>query len=226
MNRVFVIGCGGIGSNLASPLIKFLAYEKANKKAVPRVTFVDGDHVEKKNLIRQSFIITDVGKSKAQIMADSLAAMYPDLQIDFIPKYVKPENIEEIICDNSVLLVGVDNYITRRIIEERMDKCNNIVAIIGANEYHDGDVNVMIRKDGKWTTPKLTEKHPAILVKDRFPDEIGCEEAAKAAPQIITTNLMAATIMLGAYYSLYTKGTIVGHETFFDLSTFKIRIQE
>lgn len=222
MKNIYIIGCGGIGSNVAKPLAKFLGYHRDTTKDTSplNIVLIDGDYVEKKNLSRQSFIYGDLGKNKAQITAEDLESSVElsNAKISSVNVYLKPENIAEVIEDDSVLFVGVDNYITRRIIEEHTKVLNNVVIFFGANEYDDGDVNIVIKENNKYLTPLLTEKHPEVLVKDRFPDEVGCEEAAKSAPQIIPTNLMAANLMLGAFYSWISK-KIDYHEVFFNVKT-------
>lgn len=227
VDNIFVIGCGGIGSNLAKPLAKFLKYHiiNTNRKTPLKFYIVDGDFVEDKNLQRQSFIQTDIGQNKAVVTSEDLSSSVPIETVQYlpIPSYLKEENLDFIV-ENSIVLVGVDNYITRRIIESYTEKLNNIAVIFGGNEYHDGDVNVLIRRNGVLVTPLLSEKHPEILKKDRFPDEVGCAEAQKSAPQIIPTNLTVATIMLNAAFALLTTGEVKWHETFFDIKTGDYRV--
>jgi molybdopterin/thiamine biosynthesis adenylyltransferase len=185
---------------------------------------VDGDYVEEKNLIRQSFLVIDQGCNKATITAEDLMASFPIEGVIYqpIPEYLKEENLQH-IKERSLVLVGVDNYITRRIIEDYTKELDNVAVIYGGNEYDDGDINILIRKNGEYTTPLLSEKHPEILTRDRFPDEIGCEEAQKSSPQIIPTNFAVANYMLGAIYALF-EDTLDYHEVFFDIKRGAVRI--
>lgn len=67
--KVLVVGCGGLGCELA----KLLAMDPANK-----LTFVDDDTIDATNLNRQ-FLFTknDVGKSKAQVLCEKLKPEKP-----------------------------------------------------------------------------------------------------------------------------------------------------
>src|SRR5262245_12747222 len=60
-----LIGAGGIGSPVAAALVR---------KGVGRLSIVDDDVVELKNLTRQWFRRDDVGKYKAHCLARNLAA--------------------------------------------------------------------------------------------------------------------------------------------------------
>lgn len=229
MQNIFIIGDGGIGSNLGAPLVKFLKFTLEPNNKV-NITIIDGDIVENKNLIRQSFITEDIGKKKSDITAMHLADICEGLEaqnieIKSFPQFLKPDNIQ-IITNNSMVFVGVDNYITRLIIEEHTKTLDTVLVIFGGNEYDDGDVNIIYKKDGKYLTSLYSDRHPEIKTKDRFPDEIPCEEAIVSAPQLILTNITVAQYMLEGAYSYYSnKGTKVGwQEKMFDLKTGAVRV--
>ncbi|ELA41611.1 uncharacterized protein VICG_01359 [Vittaforma corneae ATCC 50505] len=62
--KILVIGCGGLGCELA----KLLAMDPSNK-----LTFVDDDTIDSTNLNRQFlFTRTDIGKSKAQVLREKI----------------------------------------------------------------------------------------------------------------------------------------------------------
>lgn len=65
--KVLIVGCGGTGSRLVPLLAQFI---KACPWVIdPEMTLIDDDIVEEKNLLRQNFIATDVGKYKAEVLA-------------------------------------------------------------------------------------------------------------------------------------------------------------
>lgn len=67
-NTVIVIGAGGTGGRLIPLLAQFM---KTMPWVIdPAIILVDDDVVEEKNLLRQNFIKTDVGKHKAVVLAD------------------------------------------------------------------------------------------------------------------------------------------------------------
>lgn len=226
--NLIVVGDGGIGSNLTLPLLKLIKYhrDKNNIDEEVKIKIIDGDRVELKNVIRQHFISDDNGKFKSDITAAYLNQICKDMKAKDIsaesyPFYLKEDNID-IIGESDIVFVGVDNYITRRIIEDKAVKLNDVLIIFGGNEYHDGDVNVLHRFDKKTLTPLYSEKHPEIKIKDKFPDEISCEEASKTTPQLILANMSVALYMLEVFYN-FINGKIEWHEKFFDVNTGKTR---
>ena len=219
MDKIYIIGLGGIGTGIISPLGKFIKYSEKNKY---EVFLIDGDKVEEHSLQRQNFVPVDIGKGKANVMAEYMSGI-TDSKITAIDAYLKPENID-IIQDNSIVFCGVDNYITRRLLEKHATKnLKNTLLIFGGNEYDDGDVNIIHIIDGKAQTPLYSEKHPEIKKKDKFPDEQSCAQASVHHPQLIFANLMAAQLMLNTFYSWVQTKKIKFHEYFFDVKTNAIR---
>ncbi len=72
---VVQVGCGGTGSHLASGLIAIQQALDAKGIAMG-LLFVDPDIVEPKNVGRQLFAAADVGRPKAQVLAERLNAAY------------------------------------------------------------------------------------------------------------------------------------------------------
>ncbi len=69
-----VVGCGGTGSRLIPLLAQFL--KTCQWILNPVIHLVDDDIVEEKNLARQNFISTDVGKPKAAVLATRYGKAY------------------------------------------------------------------------------------------------------------------------------------------------------
>lgn len=66
--NVFVIGCGGTGSRVVPLIAQSMAGQEWLLGA--RLTLVDDDVVEVKNTSRQNFIAPDVGRHKADVLAE------------------------------------------------------------------------------------------------------------------------------------------------------------
>lgn len=87
MGNAYVIGCGGIGARLFPSLVKLLSRPGVvsrelygNNGATPWVVFaVDPDRVEARNIIRQPFTPEDVGRYKAEVMAERYTT--PDVTV-------------------------------------------------------------------------------------------------------------------------------------------------
>ena len=58
-----------------------------------RILVCDGDVVEEKNLIRQNFVEQDVGRNKAQVLAERYSAAF-GIECEYIPRFV--ENDDEL----------------------------------------------------------------------------------------------------------------------------------
>lgn len=71
--RVYLtlVGCGGTGSHIASGLVA-IALALVERNVPMDMLFIDPDRVEPKNVGRQLFSLADVGKSKAEVLADRL----------------------------------------------------------------------------------------------------------------------------------------------------------
>lgn len=63
-----IVGCGGTGSRLVPLLTQFL--KTCPWVVEPAIFLIDDDVVEEKNLSRQNFIQQDVGKPKAEVLAN------------------------------------------------------------------------------------------------------------------------------------------------------------
>jgi hypothetical protein len=62
---------------------------------------------------------------------------------------------------------------------------------------------VFVRKEGADITAPLARFHPEIAEPKDLPPSVSCEAlAAASAPQILFTNLAAASAMCGAFYRL------------------------
>lgn len=87
--HVLVVGLGGVGSFAA----EFLA-----RAGIGMLTIVDGDSVEASNRNRQlPALATTEGQSKAQLMAERLKAINPDLKLNVVQEFLMPEMIEAVL---------------------------------------------------------------------------------------------------------------------------------
>ena len=86
--HVLVVGLGGVGS---------FAAEFICRAGVGTMTIVDGDVVDPSNRNRQlPALATTHGQSKADIMAERLLAINPDLKLHVVKAFLTPEAAEQI----------------------------------------------------------------------------------------------------------------------------------
>ena len=194
-----VIGLGGIGCCLLPILDRFLQYRFDGPGQVA-VTLIDGDSYTEDNRSRQIF--PDWG-NKAEAWSHRLSQATLSVVYRAQPVYVTGDNVVGLIREGDVVLLGVDNHATRKLVSQRCEELDKVVLISGGNELTDGNVMVYIREDGQDRTLPLTSSfHPEIAdPADRNPGELGCEELVASAPQLIITNNLVAALMLNAFWA-------------------------
>ncbi|OQB41676.1 MAG: thiamine biosynthesis protein ThiF [candidate division CPR1 bacterium ADurb.Bin160] len=218
-NNIIIIGVGGIGSNLAEFISRFLNFEK---EFCGKIVLIDGDSFEEKNKTRQSFIRYG---NKAESKVLELIQKFTEIPFVFHDVYINKKNVSEYILDDAVVFLCVDNHKTRKIISDHCNTLNNITIINGGNDLLDGSVHLYVRENGKDITPSLTKYNPEIETpEDETPEEMSCEKRSISEPQIFFTNLQAAIIMCQVYYSLYTdtKTKNLPSIIYFDIATQKV----
>lgn len=217
MNRVTVIGLGGIGTHLVEPLCRYLVYEKKEDWS-GRVVLVDGDRYEDKNRQRQRF---SINANKAQVTKELLEPLFPELSIEAKSHYVTQDNVQMFIREDDVVFLAVDNHATRKIVNDEVGLRNNLLLISGGNDLYDGNVQVYQRKDNEDVTRPLIYQHPEIEhPKDKNPGEAGCDVlAAEGNAQLLAVNLTIASFMLNTFVLYNMKGQSPYQELYFDLQT-------
>lgn len=214
-----IIGLGGIGSNLAEPLCKYLValHRKEGNKKQESLVFIDGRSYKERHDARQVF--HRLG-NKAEVTVERLRVLYPSLMIEAKPEYVTRDNIFLFIQEGDTIFLGPDNHWIRLLVSRRCSQLKNALVICGGNKLTDGSVQIYRRIRGKNVTPPLTHLHPEIEhAPEHNPTDAGCEELAEEGrEQIIPTNLMAAAHMLCAYWAV-TQGKEDRTEGWFDIAT-------
>ena len=69
LSEVVLVGCGGTGSQVARTLCRIIYDLRRRGHHTPSIKFVDPDFVEAKNVGRQMFTESCVGKNKAKTLA-------------------------------------------------------------------------------------------------------------------------------------------------------------
>jgi molybdopterin/thiamine biosynthesis adenylyltransferase len=131
--NIFVVGCGGTGSRLIPSLIQFI--RSITREHVPtgwlgntNIILIDGDIVEQKNLIRQNFIASDVGKNKAAVLANRYGKAY-GMNVVAHPKFItegtSPDRFRNEVMQstglqlheyNDMVIMCVDSAAARKIV--------------------------------------------------------------------------------------------------------------
>jgi molybdopterin/thiamine biosynthesis adenylyltransferase len=211
MLEIKAIGIGGIGCALLPFLCRFLQY--SGEKS--RLTLIDGDRFETANAPRQAF--GSLG-NKAEVKARELAQEFEALSFRARPEYVTSANIPRLITEGDVVFLMVDNHASRHLVDRHAAGLRELTLISGGNDYEDGNIQVYLRRAGRDLTPSMGRYHPEIAhPQDRSPAELSCEELmAAGAPQLLFTNLMVASLMLNAFYTLRLESPKYG-EVYLDI---------
>jgi molybdopterin/thiamine biosynthesis adenylyltransferase len=222
VERIVVIGCGGIGSWLLGPLLRFLNAEEFGGE----VHLWDGDRYSPENQGRQEFAAGSIGMNKADVQAGTFCTHYPALRIVAHAEYVTRENVTEAVAERSLVITAVDNHPLRALVDRRAGELADVCVLSAGNEKLDGNVHVLLRRAGREVTRPLLQRHPEIGIA-RHGDRaaMGCEELiAKGDTQLLVTNYLAAAATLAAFHILWTHGersgrhrqSIVPQEVYFD----------
>jgi len=125
--HVLVIGLGGVGS---------FAAEFICRNGIGIMTIVDGDTVDPSNRNRQlPALSTNHGQSKADIMAERLKAINPELTLHVIKTFINPDAVEEILSAHSYdYIVDAIDSVTPKItfLKEAFNRNLRIVSSMGA----------------------------------------------------------------------------------------------
>ena len=209
MKTFVILGAGGIGYHLAEPLVRFVNFTYGLEG---EVVIIDGDRVEEKNLERQHGI-ESLNQNKAEILSDQLKKKFrPNCAIRSVPKFFtqKTRNDPDFKCigDGVTMFVCVDNDATRVFCENHVEKLDTAVMVVGGNDFATGQAQLFVRTNGKNRTPRISQIAPEILLmKDEFPDEIGCDVAVVSHPQLIFVNNSIASAMLNLWWSQVHQNT-------------------
>jgi len=203
--KIIMLGAGGTGGHIAPHLYRLLHTLERPVKVV----IADGDIVEEKNLVRQNFISADLGKNKAQVLAERYATAF-GIEIKYIPDFVEcGDKLSELIMPDTyrsssysnqrqeglVILIGaVDNNKSRQLCHQAFKNADNLIYIDSGNGEYTGQVVCGIKRSGRTYYKPIGDVYPDILSNtDKFPTQLSCAEAAVSAPQSIVANIMAAT---------------------------------
>ena len=121
--RVLVVGCGGLGGHLIDLLARI---------GVGALRVVDGDVFEPSNLNRQ--LLSEVpllGVSKAKAAAAKISRINPEISVEVVDSFLTEKNVKETLMFCDVVLDGLDNIESRRILAKECEQAG-IPYIYGA----------------------------------------------------------------------------------------------
>ncbi len=136
-SHVMVVGLGGVGSFAA----EFIA-----RSGVGKMTIIDGDVVDPTNRNRQlPALATNHGAYKADIMAERLTAINPQLELNVIKDFINPEMVEQLLLIAPNYIIDAIDSITPKLtfIIQAYQKQIPLVSSMGAGGKMD-PINLMV----------------------------------------------------------------------------------
>lgn len=98
-SHVAVIGCGGLGSNVAAMLVRC---------GLGELTLVDFDVVEESNLNRQMYFKDQIGVPKTQALCETLVRIDPSVILNIHQECITAENLTTLVKGADVIIEAVD----------------------------------------------------------------------------------------------------------------------
>ncbi len=103
--RVLVVGCGGLGV----PIISYLS-----GAGIGRLGLLDSDVLEPSNLHRQTlYSLADVGKLKAELAAERVRALNPDVDAQTHVMRLNAQNSHAVLSQYDLVIDCTDNFATK-----------------------------------------------------------------------------------------------------------------
>lgn len=126
-SKIILIGCGGTGGYIAPHLARIAYIVNSLTNYIPELIFIDMDTVEIRNINRQNFIYTDVGKNKAEVLAKryskafgiNIKSIKLPLSDNFLPLFDSSEitylrsDVFDLSGESILIIDALDNLKTR-----------------------------------------------------------------------------------------------------------------
>jgi PRTRC genetic system ThiF family protein len=123
--KIYLVGCGGTGSWLAPHLVRLARFLRETRQMNVRLTLIDPDTVEMKNVFRQNFGEAEVGGCKAELLALRYSAAWGQ-SIQVHATQFDKGMVQLEYGDLGVIVGCVDNAAARRVIAETLTQDNNL----------------------------------------------------------------------------------------------------
>lgn len=105
--HVMIVGLGGVGSFAA----EFIA-----RSGIGVMTIIDGDVVDPTNRNRQlPALATNHGVSKAEIMAERLRAINPELELNVVKEFINPEMVKQLLAAKPDYIIDAIDSVTPKL---------------------------------------------------------------------------------------------------------------
>lgn len=209
---VIVVGSGGTGGHLIPALARLVSYHSVFDNSPPNVVIIDGDEFEEKNQTRQIVSSSDLGKNKAEAMADF--CRYQGLKnVESMGEYITQSSFECVLSqyDNPLVISCVDNDATRKAMIDALNKVFKSSGDFFFISPGNSDGVEEVKGQTIWYGRINDTKYgidPSLLYEnisnpmDVIPRTGTCSANAPSRPQLISANFMAAATTLSVIQNL------------------------
>lgn len=240
--RFIVVGAGGTGSFVV-PAIARLIYElKQQQNKSAEMLIVDPDVVESGNIPRSNFCFAEVGRYKAQTLAERVSMAW-GIETSFsCEKFDSENHLKSSNSDyrNLTIIVGcVDNYLARREMHRALDEfrgygdASRLWWIDGGNGKASGQVLLgsttkRLKPEQYFTgtsicraLPAPSLQHPDLLQPERIEakSDASCPERVRLGEQGLYINQRVAIEMAEMLSSMLLTRTLKRFGAYFDLES-------
>lgn len=136
-SHVLVVGLGGVGAYAA---------EQLARAGIGKMTIVDGDVVSVTNRNRQLLALqSTLGRPKAEVMAERIRDINPEVELEVIKQYMKDEAIIELVSKPYDFIVDAIDTVAPKVFLLYYAKQSNqrIVSCMGAGgKYHPEKIQI------------------------------------------------------------------------------------
>lgn len=136
-SHVLVVGLGGVGAYAA---------EQLARAGIGRMTIVDGDVVNVTNRNRQLLALCSTqGRPKAEVMAERIRDINPEVELEVINQYMKDDAIIELVSKPYDYVVDAIDTVAPKVFLLYYAKQNNqrIVSCMGAGgKFHPEKIEI------------------------------------------------------------------------------------
>jgi len=244
--KFYLVGAGGTGS-FAAHAVARLAYELNLRGKPSELVIVDPDRVERNNIPRSNFCHAEIGRLKAQTLAERLTLAW-GLEVAHVNKSFDAE--EHFKKDRGGLqqiriLVGcVDNHLARREIHRALNESERYNSdapdtwwIDGGNGKSSGQVLIGsatrdAASEKHFSTPSICRSlpapsvlHPDLLEKQKLPvqrreaEQFSCPEMVRLGEQSLNINQRVAVEIGEMLTELLLNNSLRRFATYFDLES-------
>ena len=228
IDEVVIVGVGGTGASVARSTARIIYDMQQRGLHTPRLTLVDGDKVEERNVGRQLFAPSDCGRFKSVVVAQRLSYTF-GIAVQAVPEMF---DVRRHTDYHGTLLIGaVDNHLARiemsRFSGLILDMGNHRdsgqailgntgdrdVALHALKQSEKGDV-IHHLPNAALTFPELLQGE-APAPKDE--PGVSCAQLVAAGEQHLLINDMMAVAAAGYIHSLLNRLPITSWMTFVDI---------